>query len=132
MLEAETDLAPITPEPGAGAPRDPSIAQDLRQLAAEANTPVQAEFTLQKSRAAFVGAEARAIVLLLVAAAVLVFFAVMACVVGTVIALGPVIGPWGAMVAVTLTLLVIAAIGAWSARSKLKRTMTIIGGKQDA
>jgi len=132
MLEAETDLAPIAPTPVDGVSRDPSIAQDLRQLAGEAKTLAQAEFALQKSRAAFVGAEARSIALLLVAAAVLVFFAVMACVVGTVIALGPVIGPWGAMAAVTLALLVIAVIGALRAKSKLKRMMTIIGGKNDA
>jgi len=106
-----------------------SLAQDLRQLADEAKTFAQAEFAFQKSRAAYVGAETRSIVLLLVVAVVLVFFAVMAFVVGTVIALGPLLGPWGAMAAVTLALVLIAGFSAWSARARLKRMMAIIGSR---
>lgn len=108
-----------------------SLAQDLRQLADEAKALAQAELAFQKSRAAYVGAETRTIVVLLVVAAVLVFFAVMAFVVGTVIALGPLLGLWGAMALVTLVLLALAAFGAWSARSRLRRMLRIAGGSQD-
>ncbi|MFS0849477.1 phage holin family protein [Novosphingobium panipatense] len=104
-----------------------SLAQDLRQLADEAKTLAQAELAYQKSRAAYAGTESRTIALLLVVAAVVAFFAMMAFIVGTVIALGPVIGPWGAMAVVTGLLLAIAIISAFNARARLKRMMAIIG-----
>lgn len=107
-----------------------SLAQDLRQLADDAKVFAQAELAFQKSRAAYVGSETRTIVMLLVVAAVLVFFAVMAFVVGTVIALGPLLGLWGAMAVVTLVLLALAAFGAWSARARLRQMLRIAGGSQ--
>jgi uncharacterized membrane protein YqjE len=119
------------PSPAGEGYADISLAQDLRQLAGEAKTLAQAELAFQKSRAAYVGAETRTIALLLVVAAVVVFFAVMALVVGTVIALGPLLGPWGAMAAVTLVLVLLAGLCAWSAKTRLKRMMTIIGGKTE-
>jgi hypothetical protein len=122
MQDTDTHLAPAGEEF-----TDLSLAQDLRQLADEAKTLAQAELAFQKSRAAFVGGEAKAIAALLVVALVVVFFAVMALVVGTVIALGPVLGPWGAMAAVTLVLLAIAAFSALSAKGRLKRMMIIAG-----
>ncbi|EJL23230.1 phage holin family protein [Novosphingobium sp. AP12] len=122
MQETDTRLAPTGEEF-----TDLSLAQDLRQLADEARTLAQAEFAFQKSRAAFVGGETKTIALLLVVALVVVFFAVMALVVGTVIALGPVLGPWGAMAVVTVALLAIAVFSALSAKARLKRMMAIAG-----
>lgn len=109
---------------------NPSLAQDLRQLAEEAKTFAQAELAFQKSRAAYVGTEVRTIAVLLMAALVLVFFAIIALVVGTVIALGPLLGPWGAMAAVTLLLLFAAGVGALNARARLRRMMKITGNSQ--
>lgn len=108
-----------------------SLAQDLRQLADEAKAFAQAELAFQKSRATYVGAETRNVIVLLVVAAILVFFAVMAFIVGTVIALGPLLGLWGATAAVTLTLLALAIFGAWRARARLRRMLRIAGGSQD-
>lgn len=121
MQHSSEALAPF-PDEG----EDPSLAEDLRQLADEAKTLAQAELAFQKSRAAYAGSQAKTIVALLVVAAVVVFFAVMALVTGTVIALGPVLGLWGAMAAVTLGLLLFAAICALAARSKLKQMMAVI------
>ena len=121
MQHSSEALAPL-PEEG----EDPSLAEDLRQLADEAKTLAQAELAFQKSRAAYAGSPTKAIAGLLVVAAVVVFFAVMALVTGTVIALGPVLGLWGAMAAVTLGLLLFAAVCALVARSKFKRMMAII------
>ena len=106
-----------------------SLAHDVRQLAAEAKALAQAEVAFQKSRAAYVGSESKSIILLLVVAAVVLFFAIMALVVGVVIALGPVLGLWWAAAAVTLTLLAIALICAIIARARLRRMMAIAGGK---
>jgi hypothetical protein len=109
-----------------------SFAEDLRQLAEEAKALAQAEFAFQKSRAAYAGSETKGIAGLLVVAAVLVFFAVMALVTGTVIALGPILGLWGAMAAVTLGLLLLAGLCALGARSKLKRMMAVISDEKNA
>lgn len=107
-----------------------SLASDIRQLADEAKAMAVAELAFQKSRAAFVGAESRAIVGLLVVAAVVLFFTAMAAIIGTVIALGAWIGPWWAMLVVTLVLGVIAVICALSAKSRVKRMLTVLGKGQ--
>jgi hypothetical protein len=114
-------LAPLPDEA-----ENPTLAEDLKQLAQEARVLAQAELAFQKSRAAYAGAEAKGIALLGVAAAVFVFFAVMALVVGAVIALGPILTAWGAMAAVTLALLLTAAACALTARTKLKRMLQAI------
>ncbi|KHK91268.1 phage holin family protein [Novosphingobium malaysiense] len=119
-------LSSDEPAPLAEQSEDPTIAEDLRQLADEAKTLAQAELAFQKSRTAYAGSQSKTIAALLVVAAVLVFFAVMAMVTGTVIALGPVLGLWGAMAAVTLSLFVLAGVCALAARSRFKHMMAIV------
>lgn len=121
----------VMPEPAALDANGPSLAEDLRQLADEAKALAGAEFALQKSRAAFAGAESRTIAVLLLVAAVLVFFAAMALVIGTVIALGPLLGPWGAMAMVTLALIALAGWSAVAARRRLSRMMAILADDKE-
>ena len=120
--------------PGPASPplatENPTLAEDLRQLAAEARALAQAELAFQKTRAAYAGAEAKGIALLGIIAAVLAFFAVMALVVGTVIALGPVLTAWGAMAAVTLALLTIASLCALGAKAKLARMLKVVSDRK--
>lgn len=123
MHSTEPEIAPVM-----GDTDDVSLMQDIRQLADEAKSVARAEVAFQKSRAAFVGAEARTIVMLVVAAVLLVFFAGIAFVVGSVIALAPLLGPWAATACVTLALLLLAMLGGLSARAKLRRVLTIIAG----
>ncbi|TCM21993.1 putative superfamily III holin-X [Novosphingobium sp. PhB165] len=105
---------------------DISLAQDLKLLAEEARTLAQAELAFQKTRAAYVGAEARTIALFGVLAAVVVFFALMALVFGLVLSLASVLGPWLATAVATLALLVIAAILGLSARGRVKRVRSVL------
>ena len=107
-------------------PQDRSLEQDLRGLAEDARALAQAEFAYQKSRASYAGKQAGRIAMLLGLAAVLAFFALMALVVGTVIALGPVLGQWGAMLAVTGGLILIAAICLALALSRFTRMKRVI------
>lgn len=109
---------------------DPTLAEDVQQLIRDARALAEAEFAFQKTRAAYAGAEAKGIALLGVVAVVLVFFAVMALVVGAVIALGPVLTAWGAMAGVTLALLTIAGICALAAKVRLKRLKNAISDKK--
>ncbi|MYL96742.1 phage holin family protein [Novosphingobium sp. FGD1] len=121
MHELDTRL-----EPDQGEFSDLSLAQDLRQLADEAKAVARTELAFQKSRAAYVGAETKTITLLFVIALVIAFFAVMALVVGVVIALGPILGLWGAMAAVTVVLLIAAGLCAFTAMGRLSRMMKIV------
>lgn len=118
---------PATVVAHGGAARDRSLQNDLRALADEARTAAEAEFAFQKSRAAYAGKKFPSIIGLLVGAAVIVFFAIMAFVVGLVIALAPLLTAWGSMAVVTLGLLALALLLAFAARSKFKSTMAIIG-----
>ncbi|WP_260923504.1 phage holin family protein [Novosphingobium sp. 9] len=106
-----------------------TLVEDLRGLIDETFDLAQAEIAFQKSRAAYAGAETRNVVAMLIMAAIFGFFAFMALVVGLVIALGPLLTPWGAMATVTLGLLVLAALCALSARSRVKRLISALRGK---
>lgn len=122
IQETNTILAPVDEEF-----TEVSLAQDLRQLADEAKALAQAEIAFQKSRAAFVSNETKTIGLLAIAALVIILFALMALVIGTVIALGPLVGLWGAMALVTIALLILALACGMSARSRLKNMMVVAG-----
>lgn len=105
---------------------DPSLVQDMRLLAAHVRTFAEAEVAFQKARAAYVGSATRTIAVLGVVAATLVFFAAMAAILGAVIALGPVLGLWGAMAAVTLGLLALALVLALAALAKVSRMKAVL------
>lgn len=109
---------------------NPTLAEDLRLLAQDARTLAEAEIAFQKTRAAYAGAQARGIAILGAVAVVLAFFALMALVVGLVIALGPVLSPWGAMGAVTATLLLMAVTCALLAKGRFTRMVGVISDRK--
>ena len=111
---------------------NPTLTEDLRLLAQDGRALAEAEIAFQKTRAAYASAEAKKIALFAVVALLLAFFAAMALVVGTVIALGPVLTLWGAMAAVTLVLLIGAAACALSAKTRLTRTLQTVSDKKGA
>ena len=108
---------------------DRSLQDDLRLLAQDARDLAKAELAFQKSRAAYAGGEMRNIALLGIAAAVLLFFAVMALVVGLIIALTPLITAWGAMAVVTLSLLLLTGLCVFGAAGRWKRMAAIISAE---
>lgn len=120
MLDPETSLS-LEAEV-----EDLSFAQDLRLLAEEARALAQAELAFQKTRAAYVGAEVRAITMLGALGAAFVFFALMALTVGFVIALGSLLGPWAAMVVATLVIGGVAAGLMLLARARMRRMRAVL------
>lgn len=103
-----------------------SLADDLRQLADDARALAQAEMAYQKSRAAFAGQETRGIAVLGLLAAVLAFFALMALVVGLIVALAPLLTAWGATAVCFGGLLLLAGLCAGMARSRWKRMVALL------
>lgn len=107
--------------------RERSLNEDLHQLAQDARSYAQAEFQFQKSRAAYAAGASKSIVIYAVVALVLVFFALMALVVGLVIALAPLITAWGSTALVTLVLLGLAAFLLLRAKRKVGVIMRVFG-----
>jgi predicted RND superfamily exporter protein len=107
--------------------RERSLNDDLHQLAQDARVYAEAEFQFQKSRAAYTVSASKSIILYALLACVLVFFAIMALVVGLVIALAPLITPWGSTAVVTLGLLGLAAFLLLRAKGRVSVLMKVFG-----
>ncbi|MFM2302248.1 MAG: hypothetical protein RLZZ84_1984 [Pseudomonadota bacterium] len=110
---------------------DRSLVDDVRQLADDARTLLEAELAYQKSRAAVAGAGIRGIAGWGALAAALVFFALMALVMGALLALAPSIGGWAAMAVMVAGLLVMAAISGLAAASRWKRMSALLADQED-
>lgn len=103
-----------------------SLVADLRALADDGRTLVEAELAYQKSRAAVAAIGARGAAAWGALALALVFFALMALVVGALFTLAPLIGPLGATLAVTAVLLAVAVLAGLVARGRWRRAATAL------
>ena len=122
---------PLIDEPDDTA-RARSLADDVRNLVGDGRVLLEAELAYQKSRAAVAGAGAKGIAGWGTLALVLVYFALMALVLGLLLALAPLIGGWGAMAAVTLGLLAFAGLSGWIALRRWKRMKALLSDSQPA
>lgn len=120
----------IAKEQAAAAER--SLVDDVRQLVDDGRTLLEAELAYQKSRAAVAGAGARGIAGWGALALALVFFALMALVMGLLLALTPLLGGWGAMLLVVLGLLVSAGLSGWAATRRWKRMTALLAEQESA
>ncbi len=98
-----------------------SLVDDVRKLASDGRTLLEAELTYQKSRAAVAGQAAKGVAGWGALALALVFFALMALVLGLVLVLAEAIGPLGATIAAFLGLLGFAALCGWIAARRWQR-----------
>lgn len=114
------DTAPVTdPElPAEEAPKPGMIAQ-LRGLYADGRELIDAEIGFQKARIAAVGQQVRAMAILAIVGLVLISCSLIALVVGTMIALIPVLGAWGAMGATVVGALLLAGLCLWAAAGRI-------------
>ena len=106
------------PEPASSA-GDPSLLDDLKTLLGDGRNYVEAELAFQKNRVGHTAALARASALYLAVALALVHLALIALVVGLVIALSPLVGPWLATAIVVGLLLAVALLLVQRLRGKL-------------
>ena len=98
-----------------------SLTDDLAALFEDGKTYAEAEFRYQQSRAAFAADRGRSGAIYAVAALTLVWLALVALVVGLVIALTPEVGPWAATAIVVLALATGGAFFGWRARQRFAR-----------
>lgn len=106
-----------------------SLAGDLRELADDAQTLVEAELAYQSARAAYAWNRGRGIAIWLIVAAMAGFFAAVALVVGLLLALVPYVGIWGALGVVVAGLALLAVFALLRALGKFKRMRTTLLAK---
>jgi len=94
------------------------LAGDVCQLASDARTVLEAELAYQSSRARVIASAGRMVALYGIAAFVLIVFALVALVVGLLLALTPLVTAWGATAIVAGVLVLLAYC---SSRMALKR-----------
>lgn len=118
------DEAPplIAPSPVDAAER--SLVDDLRQMVDDGRTLLEAELAYQKSRALVAGQGAKGIAGWGALALALVFFALMALVMGLLLALSELVGGWIATLVVVLGLLLAAGLAAMAAGKRWKQMST--------
>lgn len=97
-----------------------SLFGSARALIENGRELVGAELAFQKARVGFVWGRAKGILALAVLALTLGFFTLMALVVGLLLALGPVLGPWGALGAVVLGLLIVIGLCVFGVLSRIR------------
>ena len=121
----DTESPPLVADKSADAAQR-SLIDDLRAMLEDGRTLVQAELTYQKSRAAVAGAGAKGIVGWALMALALVFFALMAVVVGALLILSAWLGPIKATGITILALLSLTAGAALAARRRWQRIAQLL------
>ncbi len=112
-------------------PASPPIAHELRLLIAAARQMASAEVAYQSTRARLMAKAAAWIAGGAAMALALLFFALMALVVGLLLALAPVLGHWGALGAVVGGLVLATLIAALIAYFGLRRFMALLRDGKD-
>jgi hypothetical protein len=100
-----------------------SLVEDVVHLVEDGKNYLDAELQYQKARAGVVGSGARKAAILAALGFAFVLLALLAITVGLLLALTPVLGPWLAIVVVTLGLLGAAGLCALAARSKWRAAL---------
>ncbi|MGH6786976.1 MAG: phage holin family protein [Novosphingobium sp.] len=122
----DDDAPPLLKEPAANA-AERSLVDDLRLLAEDGKTLLEAEFAYQKSRAVVAGDAAKSVAGWGALSLALVFFALMALVMGVLLGLAAILGAWAATVIVVVAVLFAALLSAMLARARWRRTTRLLG-----
>lgn len=107
-----------------------SLTDDLIALVDDGKTYLETEVQFQKTRAAFALDRGRSGAIYAVIALTLVWLALVALVVGLVIALTPEIGPWAATALVVVVLAAGAAFFGWRAKQRFARLAAAYRGSR--
>jgi integral membrane sensor domain MASE1 len=126
----DVESPPLIADQGSD-PARRSLVEDLRQMATDGRTLLEAELAYQKSRAAVAGAGAKGVAGWGALALALVFFTLMALVVGALLILATYLGAIAATAIVVAALLLASLGAALAARSKWAHTARQLAEQQD-
>jgi len=108
------------------------LLEQLHGLYADGRELIDAEISFQKARMAAAGRQVRAMAALVFVGLVLIGCALIALVVGTMIALIPYLGAWGAMGATVLATLILAVLAFWLAVRRIGRVGALFADENAA
>ena len=117
---------------GSETPEHETLVDELRSLIGEAQAMARAEIAYQTARLSLAGKIVGRIAGLGALALALVFFALMALVVGLLLALVPVLGVWGSMAVVVAALLLATLAALQAARAAWRRLRQILTDQDSA
>lgn len=126
------DEAPPLIAPSAADAAERSLVEDVRQMVDDGRTLLEAELAYQKSRALVAGQGAKGIAGWGALALALVFFALMALVMGLLLALSELTNGWIATLIVVLGLLLAAGLSAMAASKRWKRMSAQLSESEQA
>ena len=109
-----------------------SLLGGARALLEDGQSLFAAELEFQKARAGFVLGRAKGVLALGALALALLFFTLMALIMGLLLALAPLIGPWGALAAVVLGLLALTGLCVLGAVSRVRSNLRALKAKDGA
>lgn len=109
-----------------------SLVDDVRALVEDGRTLVEAELAYQKSRAAVAGAGAKGVLGWGALALALTFFMLMALVIGVLLGLSSILGPWAATAIMVSALALLAGLCALVASRRWKRTARMLADEDTA
>ena len=115
------DVSPPLIKPDTGTAAERSLVDDVKHLVADGRTLLEAELAYQKSRAVVAGAGFKSMAGWGALALALVFFALMAGVVGLMIGLGGLIGMFAATAVMVAALLVMAGLAGLAVSKRWSR-----------
>lgn len=117
LAAAEEVLAPREPQPG--------MIEQIKALYQDGRDLIDAEVNFQRARLSAVGKQVRVMALLGFVGLVLLGCVLIALTVGTMIALIPVLGAWGAMGATVVGSLILAALCFWLAFGRIGKVTAL-------
>ena len=121
----------VQTEEGPEAEED-TLLGGARALLEDGQSLLTAEIEYQKARAGFVLGRAKGILALAALALALLFFALMALVMGLLLALAPLVGPWGALAIVVLGLLALTGLCLLGVLGRVRAVTRALKGRSDA
>lgn len=123
----------VQPDDGSNEPAaKPGMIAQLRGLYADGRELVDAEIGYQKARIAAAGRQVRTMALLAVVGLILLSCALIALVVGSMIALVPLLGAWGAMGATVVATVLMAVLCFWLAAGRVGKVSALFANDNTA
>ncbi len=107
----------------------PSLIEDIQALYEDGTAYIEAEVSYQKTRVAFVASKTGSVAAYGFGVLAFLHLALIALVVGSLVALLPLVGAWGATGIVVGTLLVLAGIMGFIMRKKISGLTSVFGDK---
>lgn len=119
-----------TQPPGTPPGADASLSSILGALLQNGQTLFEAETGYLKAMLGFAFKRLPFIVALVILGLFFLFFLLMAIVVGLLLALAPMIGPWGALALVSVTLAILTGVSLFAAFKRARRMIGVLTGSK--